>query len=868
MELPYNFTQCAQKALNTARDEARRMGRGHVGTEHLLLALSNQADSPGAAAVRKTGLDLERLRQAVAGIGGRTAGGRALAKTSLNPATYTQLLQRVLVAASIESKSFNHPLIGVDHLWLGLLRDEASTVRSLLVRLKVDTDQVRNEVLVALRPVPSLPAVGDVPEGPAAGEFHSPSATEGAQPAEGAPAPNAARPGGRQPSMLVTFGRDLTERARQGKLDPVIGREREIERLMEILSLRGKSNAVLLGEAGVGKTAVVEGLAQLIATGSVPESLAGKRVIQIDPAGMVAGTKYRGEFEARMKALLEEVRRNPDVILFVDEFHLMVGAGRAEGSADAANIMKPALARGEVHCIGATTLAEYNVHIEKDAALTRRFQKVLVSPPSVVETLVILRRLRPLYEDHHGVQITDAAMEASARLSDRYMPDRFLPDKAIDLMDEAGVHARHLAGKSPNEVRTLKAAVTAVQARVAQSLAQENTALAASLRQDELRLAERLERARQSGASARPIVTEDTVAAVLSNITQIPLGKIECSEGSRLMQLEEHFRKSIIGQDPAVAAVAQALRRARTGLRTPHQPIGSLLFLGPTGVGKTELARQVAVEFLGTKDAFIQLNMSEYMEAHSGSRLVGAPPGYVDSDRGGLLTEAVRRTPHSVVLFDEIEKAHPDVLNMLLQVMEEGKLTDTRGRVADFSNAVIILTTNVGSAALTASQAGMGFGAIASRGQEDYAALSAKAIEVAKKTFKPELLNRLTEIVVFRALNRTDLALILELEMSRFAKRAFEQKRVTVNFEPETKIFLLSQCKDEAYGARPLRRAVDRHLSDGLGDALLSREVHEGDSVIIAPSDEGGPLRFHRVITVAEQRRAAAAPTLTAPGTT
>lgn len=859
MELPVNFTIQAQEVLGAAREEARRLGRGHVGTEHLLLALSNLPDSPSAAAVRKGGVDIERLRKSVADIGGRRSAGRALPKTTANTAIYTQLLQRVLVASAVESKAFNHPLIGVDHLWLGLLRRPDDKMRGLLARLKVDGELVRAEALATLRPVQAVLADPPGTEDFAGGELSQQPAGGGRPTGEGTgSAASAARQGGRQPSMLATFGRDLTEAARQGKLDPVVGREKEIERLTGILGLRIKNNAVLVGEAGVGKTAVAEGLAQTMVLGAVPEFLKDKRLIQINTTSMVAGTKYRGEFEQRMSALLAEVKRAPDVILFIDEIHLLMGAGRAEGSADAANIMKPALARGELRCIGATTLDEYNTHIEKDAALARRFQKILVAPPSVTDTIVILRRLRLLHETHHRVQITDAAIDAAAKLADRYIMDRFMPDKAIDLMDEAGGHARSLAAKGATEIITLKADIEAARTSVAQALAGGNPVKASEHRKEELRLTDRLNVARQATASARPVVTEETVAAVLSRITKIPLGKIERTEGSRLLNMEGHFQENLIGQDPATVAVAQALRRARTGLRAPNRPIGSLMFLGPTGVGKTELARQVAVEFCGGTDALIQINMSEYMEAHSVSSLIGAPNGYVDSDRGGILTEAVRRRPHSVVLFDEVEKAHPDVILLLLQILEEGKLTDKRGRVANFANTVVILTTNVGSAALTMPQAGMGFGAIAARGQEDYAALSAKAIDIAKKTFKAELLNRLSDLVVFRPLNRTDLARILDLELTKFFDCAYEQKKVTVNFETETKQFLLDQCNDEAYGARPLRRAVDKFLGDGLANSLLAQEIHEGDCVIIALNEKGDNLKFHRVIPVSEQRRAVA----------
>src|SRR5271169_2505082 len=726
---------------------------------------------------------------------------------------FTPRAQQVLVLSRKEAERFNHNYVGTEHLLLGLLREGEGVAARVLQSLEVNPARTRNEILKALNP-------NFIPP-----ESEAESPQEGDKKDVKTPA-------------LRAFGRDLTELAKKGGLDPVIGRKNEIERVIQILCRRTKNNPVLLGEAGVGKTAIVEGLAQEIAAGKMPELLRDKRVITIDLALLVAGTKYRGQFEERIKAVMDEIRRSKNVILFIDELHMIVGAGSAEGALDAANIIKPALSRGELQCVGATTLNEYRKYIEKDAALERRFQTVKVEAPTVDEAVQILKGLRPTYEAHHKAKLTDEALEAAVRLSDRYITGRFLPDKAIDIMDEAGARARINSMTRPPDMKEIEKTIEAIRAQKEAAIKAQDYGKAATLRDSEQQTKDKLERIlkgwREQRDEREVIVTGDDIMHIVSKWTGVPLNRMEQKETQKLLKMEEELKQQVIGQDEAVIAISKALRRSRADLKDPRRPIGSFIFLGPTGVGKTFLARSLAEFMFGDADALIQIDMSEYMERFTGSRLIGSPPGYVGYEEGGQLSEAVRRRPYSVVLFDEIEKAHPDVIHLLLQILEEGKITDNLGRKIDFRNTIIIMTSNVG-AELIKRQTSLGFGAIADHGS--YEAMRDKILDESKRVFKPEFLNRLDDMIVFHQLERNDLVKIVDLEVAKVIERV-RGKDIKVQLDRSAIEFLINKGYDPIYGARPMRRAVEKFLEDPLAEEFLRGNIKQGDTLEVHAAGE------------------------------
>ena len=811
-----NFTPRAQQVLALARKEADRFHHNYVGTEHLLLGLIKLGQGVAVSVLQKMGLDLETVRGAVekqVGVGQETK-----AQASI---PYTPRVKKVLALAGKEAKALNHSYVGTEHILLGLLREGEGVAARVLKSLEIDIERTRNEILRELDPQFSGGSGGGEGEEAAAGAPQRPGAQVEDKKEVKTPA-------------LKAFGRDLTELAKKGEMDPVVGRKNEIRRVIQILCRRTKNNPVLIGEAGVGKTAIVEGLAQEIAAGNVPEILAEKKVITLDLALMVAGTKYRGQFEERIKAVMDEIRRARNIILFIDELHTIVGAGAAEGAMDASNIFKPALSRGELQCVGATTLNEYRKYIEKDSALDRRFQSVKVEAPSVEDTVLILKGIRGKYEDHHKATFTDKSLEAAAKLSDRYITGRFLPDKAIDVMDEAGSRARIGALSRPPDVEGLSKEIESVCALKEKAISDQHFEEAAKYRDQEKQLRARHEEIisgwKKQRDEKRVPIDEDLMMQVVADWTGIPLSRMERKENEKLLQMELELQKAVIGQDAAAVAVARALRRSRADLKDPRRPIGSFLFVGPTGVGKTMLAKQLAAQMFGNQDALIQIDMSEYMEKFAVSRLVGSPPGYVGYEEGGQLTEAVRRRPYSVILFDEIEKAHPDALQLLLQIMEDGRLTDSLGRTVDFRNAIIIMTSNVG-AQLLQRQTSMGFAAAASS-FNDIERMREKVQEEAKRVFKPEFLNRISDIIFFRPLDKDDLVKIVALETANFAKRLSERK-ITLEFTEASKQLLIEKGYDEKYGARPLRRAVEHYLEDPLAEALLRGEVKDGEPCVV-----------------------------------
>jgi ATP-dependent Clp protease ATP-binding subunit ClpC len=819
-----NFTPRAQQVLALARKEADRFNHNYVGTEHLLLGLIKLGQGVAVNVLQKMGLDLETVRMEVE----KQVGSGPETKMVGN-IPYTPRVKKVLALAGKEAKALNHSYVGTEHILLGLLREGEGVAARVLKSLEVDIERTRNEILKELDPNFTPPES----EQEGGGELSSKKDVK-------TPA-------------LRAFGRDLTELAKKNELDPVIGRHNEIERVIQVLCRRTKNNPVLLGEAGVGKTAIAEGLAQEIASGNVPELLRDKKVITLDLALMVAGTKYRGQFEERIKAVMDEIRRSKNVILFIDELHTIVGAGSAEGAMDASNIIKPALSRGELQCIGATTLNEYRKYIEKDAALERRFQTVKVDAPTIDETILILKGLRPKYEAHHKAKLTDEALETAVKLSDRYITGRFLPDKAIDVMDEAGARARINAMTRPPDVKEIEKEIEHIRVEKEAAIKAQDFEKAAALRDKEKQTKEKLDgilaRWREEREEKEVLVTADDMMHIISKVTGVPLQRMEQKETQKLLAMEAEMKQRVIGQDEAVTAISKALRRSRADLKDPKRPIGSFVFLGPTGVGKTFLARTLAEFMFGDSDALIQIDMSEYMEKFTASRLIGSPPGYVGYEEGGQLSEAVRRRPYSVVLFDEVEKAHPDVMHLLLQILEDGKVTDSLGRKIDFRNTIIIMTSNAG-ADLIRRQTTMGFGA--PKDSQDYETMRDKILEETKRVFKPEFLNRLDEIIVFRTLSKPDLLKIVDLEVDK-VKRRLKLKEIEIVLDEPAHEFVINKGYDPTYGARPMRRAVERYLEDPLAEELLRGTVKAGDivEVTVAGDDK---LAFH----VAEPQSTAA----------
>jgi ATP-dependent Clp protease ATP-binding subunit ClpC len=829
MEPMNNFTPRAQQVLALARKEADRFHHNYVGTEHLLLGLINLGQGVAVNVLQKMGLDLDTVRTAV-----EKQVGKGPAAKPIGNISYTPRVKKVLALAGKEAKALNHSYVGTEHILLGLLREGDGVAARVLKSLEVDIERCRDEILSELDPN-------------FAGEPGEPS---GAAAPGGGPVPDDKRE--LKTPALKAFGRDLTELARNGDLDPVIGRKKEIRRVVQILCRRTKNNPVLIGEAGVGKTAIVEGLALEIANGIVPEILADKRLITLDLALMVAGTKYRGQFEERIKAVMDEIRRAKNVIIFIDELHTIVGAGAAEGAMDASNIFKPALSRGELQCIGATTLAEYRKYIEKDSALDRRFQSVMVEAPNMEDSLAILKGIAPKYEEHHKVNYTDSALESAVHLSERYITARYLPDKAIDVLDESGARARINSLNRPPEIEDLGKKIEEVCGLKEESISKQQFEDAAKFRDQEKQLRnqreEMIESWKKSRAETRITVDAEDMIQVVSDWTGIPLQRMEQKESEKLLNLEKELQTNVIGQDEATIAIAKALRRSRADLKDPRRPIGSFLFMGPTGVGKTHLAKTLAESIFGDKDSIVQIDMSEYMEKFSVSRLIGSPPGYVGYEEGGQLTETVRRKPYCVVLFDEIEKAHPDVVQILLQVLEEGRLTDSLGRTVDFRNTIIIMTSNVGAHILQKNQ-GLGFGM--DDLEDTFEKTKTKIMDEARRVFKPEFLNRINSIIVFHQLARQHLRKIVDIEIRGITGRLAE-RGMPLEISNGAKDFLIEQGFDEKFGARPLRRAVEQFLEDPLAESLLRGDLKEGETVQVDVADNGKALSFTQKSPAAE----------------
>ena len=811
-----NFTPRAQQVLALARKEADRFNHNFVGTEHLLLGLIKLGQGVAVNVLQKMGLDLETVRLEV-----EKQVGTGPDQKQVGNIPYTPRVKKVLNLASKEAKQLQHTYVGTEHILLGLLREGDGVAARVLKNLDIDIEQTRQEILKELDP--NFAMSDEEIEEEEEGEETAP--TKGGKKGNKTPA-------------LRAFGRDLTEIARKGEMDPVIGRADEIERVIQILCRRTKNNPVLLGEAGVGKTAIVEGLAQEIVAGNVPEILRDRRVVTLDLALMVAGTKYRGQFEERIKAVMDEIRRAKNVILFIDELHTIVGAGSAEGTMDASNIIKPALSRAELQCVGATTLNEYRKYIEKDAALERRFQTVKVEAPSIGEAVEILKGLRGRYEDHHNAEISDEAVEASVKLSDRYITARYLPDKAIDVMDEAGSRARIKTMTRPPEIKELEQKIEEIKEKKEEAIKEQDFERAAAMRDEEKQAKENLENSMEewkaASADNRVVISDEDIMQVISKWTGIPLQRMEKDEIKKLLSMEKTLEETIIGQSDAVEALSKALRRSRADLKDPIRPIGAFALLGPTGVGKTLLAKTIAKELFGDPKALIQIDMSEYMEKFASSRLVGSPPGYVGFEEGGQLTEQVRRRPYSVVLFDEIEKAHPDVSNMLLQILEEGKLTDSQGRSVDFRNTIILLTSNVGAESAKKSKS-IGFNN--SDDEVDYEKMRELIMDEAKKAFRPEFLNRLDDVIVFHALDKEALMKILDLEIGKVVKR-LEKKDINLVLDAKARDFLVEKGHDPEYGARPMRRAVERFMEDPLAEEILRGKLIEGQPIQVSADED------------------------------
>ncbi len=807
------FTERARKVLVLAKEEARRFNHDYIGTEHILLGLIREGEGVACAVLQNLSADLDRIKNEIEKL---VSAGQV--STALGDVPFTPRAKKALELAAEEARSLGHNYIGTEHILLGLIREGEGLACQVLFSLGIDLKKVRDEISALLGGIHGQP--GGV---------------------------TAAAPTSKTPA-LDSFGRDLTKLAKDGKLDPVIGREVEIERVIQIMSRRTKNNPVLLGEAGVGKTAIVEGLAQSITKGNIPEVLRNKRIVILDLALMIAGTKYRGQFEERIKAVMDEIKRSKDVIIFVDELHTLVGAGAAEGAIDASNILKPALSRGEIQCIGATTLDEYRKHIEKDSALERRFQSIIVDPNTVEETVEILKGLRDKYEAHHRVKFTDEAIEAAAKLSDRYVSGRFLPDKAVDLIDEAGARSRLAVLTAPKDIKELEDKLDEITKEKETLIKQQDFEAAAKLRDEEKTIRLKLEHGRKEWNKERdqitPNVSEEDIARLVSQITGVPIYRLEQKESEKLLKIEEGLNKRVVGQDDALVSIARSVRRARAGVKEPRRPIGSFLFLGPTGVGKTLLARALAEFMFGDEEALVQLDMSEYMEKFNISRLVGAPPGYVGYEEGGQLTEKVRRRPYSVILLDEIEKAHPDVFNILLQILEEGRLTDSFGRRVDFRNTVLIMTSNVG-AEIIRRKGSLGFKPLTD--DIGYEQMKNMLLEEVKKTFKPEFLNRLDETIVFRPLGKKDLENIVSIEIGYVNERLKDQGFL-VTLDKSAVDFFVEKGFDPVFGARPLKRVIQRFVEDPLAESIIKGEFAEKlkkeKTVKIHASRKGGELQF------------------------
>ncbi len=800
------FTEKAIKVIMLAQEEARRLGHNFVGTEQILLGLIGEGTGVAAKVLKSMGVNLKDARIEVEKIIGRGSGFVAV------EIPFTPRAKRVLELSLEEARQLGHNYIGTEHLLLGLIREGEGVAARVLENLNVDLTKVRTQV------IRMLGETAEVTPGGPSGRTKTPTLDE--------------------------FGSNLTQMAIDNKLDPVVGRAKEIERVIQILGRRTKNNPVLIGEPGVGKTAIAEGLASRIASKDIPDILEDKRVVTLDIGLLVAGTKYRGEFEERLKKIMDEIRSAGNVILVIDEVHTLIGAGAAEGAIDAANILKPALARGELQCIGATTLDEYRKHIERDAALERRFQPVMVGEPSVDETIEILYGLRDRYEAHHKLKISDEALVAAAKLSDRYISDRYLPDKAIDLVDEAGSRVRLINSQLPPAAKELDKELRQILKEKDDAVRSQDFDRAGELRDREMEIKAEIRTIAQtksngaSGDGIEPIVTEEDIAHIVASWTGVPVNKLTESESEKLLHMEDTLHQRLIGQDDAVKAVSRAIRRARVGLKNPNRPIASFVFSGPTGVGKTELAKSLASYFFGSEEAMIRLDMSEYMERHTVSKLIGSPPGYVGYNEGGQLTEAVRRRPYTVVLFDEIEKAHPDVFNMLLQILEDGRLTDAKGRTVDFKNTLLILTSNIGSKVIEKGGSGIGFEFSEDATETQYNRIRSLVNEELKNYFRPEFLNRLDEIIVFRQLNKIEVTQIAEIMLKEVFGRLTE-KGIVLEVTDRFKDRLITEGYSPSYGARPLRRAIMRLLEDSLAEEILSGRIKDGDTALVDVDENG-----------------------------
>ncbi|MFH1310586.1 MAG: ATP-dependent Clp protease ATP-binding subunit [Candidatus Omnitrophota bacterium] len=807
------FTERARKVILLAKEEAKNLNHDYIGTEHVLLGLIKEGEGVAAAVLTSLGMDSDKIRSEVEKL---VQPGSS--KITDRDIPFTPRAKKVIELAMDEARNLGHNYIGTEHILLGLIREGDGVASQVLLNVGLDLKTVRDEVLSLLgSSVPGYSALSD-------------SDTK--------------RKKRTKTPALDSFGRDLTEMASQDELDPVIGRDKEIQRVIQILSRRKKNNPILIGEAGVGKTAIVEGLAQKIVAGDIPEVLKGKRLLILDLAMMIAGTKYRGQFEERIKAVMKEIKDTPEVMVFIDEIHTLVGAGGAEGAIDASNILKPSLQRGEIQCIGATTLDEYRKNIEKDPALERRFQPVTVDPPSVEETIKILNGLRDKYEAHHKIKFSDKALEAAAKMSDQYISGRFLPDKAIDLIDEAGSKAKLSTMVMPKELTEEEKKIEEIKREKEEAVKEQDFEKAARVRDSERKAREELEQKKvewKSGKNKQDvIVSDEDIASIVSDWTGIPLIKVEEKESEKYLRLEEGLKARVVGQDEAITAIAHAVRRSRAGIKDPNRPIGTFIFMGPTGVGKTLLGRKLAEIMFGDEDAIIQIDMSEYMEKFNVSRLVGAPPGYIGYEEGGQLTEKVRRRPYAVVLLDEIEKAHPDVFNILLQLLDEGRLTDSYGRKVSFKNTILIMTSNIGANLLKKT------GAIGFKTQEEeegYKEMKGRLLEAVKKTFKPEFLNRVDDVIVFRSLTRADLKQIVEIEIKEVAER-LKEKSIELILDSKAKVFLIERGFDKIFGARPLKRIIQRYLENPLAEEILAGTFKDGAKIKVTAQKGKTELKF------------------------